>query len=680
MEAAANSIPIINKIVDPGEVQLKILDVLTSLQETLQKTGQGKKIGGESSNVKYAPPKKSGLFEGENTGKISEAFKKELFKLSLGPSRILVEEFEKFTKVDIQKSIEKSFNRLSGIVKKTKLRETTNPSKNDLSKNEFGQAILYQLNEELKRDKEKEKSPFAKLLGNLGTGFLSAFGIGAGVKVLPNLGRNIAGRAINKETGKFVSEALFKKVAQQGAGQAIGRSFALAGGIASIATGLIMMVIDGIKGSLLSGKWGTTKIGSAVGAAFAGTGKGIINAFGNMGKWALIGAGIGFLIPPGNIVGAIAGGLIGAALGGILGFIGGKNLAKGFDSLGKWFSQKLEVFQKGFQKLIAENPVFRILFKGAKAVFDFMFSPLINAWTEVFKSFGEIFNVWTKGKGTFAQKLGKSVLFLFEGIFRGIGKFVIGSALALPKLLSTVFSDILPDIRKSFNAKEIGKSLVVFLGQFVQGALSAGAEGLKGLSIFGNAILQFFQPFVTYFEYLGDSFKKGGIGGLLSAVGSGVSSKGFETFRETKKKKAIESAELEYKSGLSLLNPKSATYAQDKIYLESQRKAKLTEAEGFASGGIISKQGYYLGAEGNRPEAVIPLAKGSKGFDNKAVQELLSNANTKNKNGENEIVTAIKELTNIMKNKDFNNIIQNNQSSQFSFDKLRMSLSYNKGA
>ena len=256
MDVAANSVPMMNKITDPGEIQLKILDVLTSLQETLQKTGQGKKIGEASNNNKYSAPKKSGMFEGENVGKLSDAFKKELFKLTLGPSRILVEEFEKFTKIDVQRSIEKSFNKLTGIAKKTKLKETTNPSKNDLSKTEVGQAILFQLNEELKREKEKEKSPFAKLLGNLGAGFLSSFGIGTGTKALPTLvgaGGKLAGRFRDKATGQLVSSALEKKVGQQAIGQVLGKA-AIIGSIASIVTGLVLMVGDGIKGVLMSGK------------------------------------------------------------------------------------------------------------------------------------------------------------------------------------------------------------------------------------------------------------------------------------------------------------------------------------------------------------------------------------------------------------------------------------------
>lgn len=108
----------------------------------------------------------------------------------------------------------------------------------------------------------------------------------------------------------------------------------------AIASAVIMMVVDAIKGIFKSKEWNVSKLGGALGAFFAGASEGgLKGAFSNMGKWALLGAGIGTLICPG--VGTIAGGVIGGAVGAILGAIGGKTLAQGFDKLGAklkdWF-------------------------------------------------------------------------------------------------------------------------------------------------------------------------------------------------------------------------------------------------------------------------------------------------------------------------------------------------------
>ena len=111
------------------------------------------------------------------------------------------------------------------------------------------------------------------------------------------------------------------------------------GPIAMIVAGLSMAIKDGITGWMSSENWGVSKISGFLGGFFGGAAKGgIKNAFANAGKFALIGAGAGALI--GGPVGAIIGGLGGAVIGGILGFIGGEKLAKGFDGIGAWFSEK----------------------------------------------------------------------------------------------------------------------------------------------------------------------------------------------------------------------------------------------------------------------------------------------------------------------------------------------------
>ena len=118
----------------------------------------------------------------------------------------------------------------------------------------------------------------------------------------------------------------------------IGNASKMAGPLA-IATALIMMIIDAIKGVFKSKEWGVSKVSGALGSFLGGASEGgLKNMFASMGKWALLGAGIGSVVP---VVGTIAGGLIGGAIGAILGIIGGKNIAIGFDKMGSkikdWF-------------------------------------------------------------------------------------------------------------------------------------------------------------------------------------------------------------------------------------------------------------------------------------------------------------------------------------------------------
>lgn len=98
------------------------------------------------------------------------------------------------------------------------------------------------------------------------------------------------------------------------------------GAVMAIAGGVIWAVIDGIRASAMADEWGTSKANAVIGGVLGGTGSGWNNAFKNAGKYALIGAGTGFLI--GGPIGAIAGGLIGAAIGLVVGYIGGEAIAQ----------------------------------------------------------------------------------------------------------------------------------------------------------------------------------------------------------------------------------------------------------------------------------------------------------------------------------------------------------------
>ena len=101
-------------------------------------------------------------------------------------------------------------------------------------------------------------------------------------------------------------------------------------GPAALIGGVIMAVKDGLAGSDLSKEIGVSKFSGFFGHLLGGMESGISGAFSNMGKFALIGAGIGSFIP---VVGTVIGGLLGALLGGVLGYIGGENISKGIEKL-----------------------------------------------------------------------------------------------------------------------------------------------------------------------------------------------------------------------------------------------------------------------------------------------------------------------------------------------------------
>lgn len=119
----------------------------------------------------------------------------------------------------------------------------------------------------------------------------------------------------------------------------------------SIIAGVVWGIVDAISAVFKSDEWGVSKLSAGLAGFFAGSGEGgIKDAFKGMGKWALIGAGIGLLTGP---IGALAGGLIGGALGGILGFVGGEKVAKAFDAIGSWFAKTWEVVKEGFVSFIS---------------------------------------------------------------------------------------------------------------------------------------------------------------------------------------------------------------------------------------------------------------------------------------------------------------------------------------
>ena len=157
------------------------------------------------------------------------------------------------------------------------------------------------------------------------------------------LGRLLGKKGVSAEGSSLVSGL------SGGAASAGVSAIAKLGGVAAIAGGILWGVVDSISAVMKSEEWGVSKVSAAIAGFFSGPGEGgLKDAFKGMGKWALIGAGVGMFAGP---VGALVGGLIGGALGGILGFIGGEKTAIAFDAIGAWFSKSWVVVKDFFMAI-----------------------------------------------------------------------------------------------------------------------------------------------------------------------------------------------------------------------------------------------------------------------------------------------------------------------------------------
>ena len=128
-------------------------------------------------------------------------------------------------------------------------------------------------------------------------------------------------------------------------------------GVGAILAGVALAIKDGFEGAKLSEKWGVGKASGVAGAVLGGTSKGLEGAMANMGKWALIGAGIGSFVP---VIGTLIGGLIGAAVGAVLGWIGGERIAKFFKATGQLFKDVWEGLTEGIGLMAKDFKEFMI--------------------------------------------------------------------------------------------------------------------------------------------------------------------------------------------------------------------------------------------------------------------------------------------------------------------------------
>lgn len=278
-----------------------------------------------------------------------------------------LEEFFGFDTMDL-------FKKALGLGdKKTKKKPTTSDVQ---KKGDDGALLLNNTINELFGKKVKKKDDKVGVLEKLSKGIkgITAPLLGF-VKNIPILGTALKGFGLlGKSFGKNVlgKGGNISKFLASGATKTALKAISPM----AIITSIIMMVVDGIKGIFKAKEWGVPKGSAFLGGLFGGVEKGAKGAFKNMGKWALMGFGVGCIFTP---IGGIVGGIIGAIFGAVLGAIGGERLSKLFTEFGNW----------------------------------------------VLKPFKEIGNIWKNEEGTIMQKIGKTLGKVIQGIITLPFKFYI---------------------------------------------------------------------------------------------------------------------------------------------------------------------------------------------------------------------------------------------------------------
>jgi len=310
----------------------------------------------------------------------------------------------------------------------------------------------------------------------------------------------------------------------------IGNLLQKAGGIAMIAGALIWGAMDAIAGWAKAEEWGTSQISAGIGGFLGGTGSGWENAFKNAGKFALMGAGIGLLA--GGPVGALAGGLIGAALGGILGFIGGENLAKGFDAIGAWFVGIWESIVSFFTENelgVAISDIFMGTVQTLWGAIEFFLSPFIAFGQMLFTLADSLINIWS-GEGDIRTKVFDSLKAIFmapieflknlgatiwdsltniwEGLSKGIsGLLDLGGAVkqlwkdAIWPFITDFFGMLWKGIQKSF--MNVMSAIGTFfsdmwdgISEFFVSAMEVASQALQGVGDFISWLLEPLASFI----------------------------------------------------------------------------------------------------------------------------------------------------------------------------------------
>lgn len=499
------------------------------------KKGNEEKIKESKLMIKSLMNGTSRLFKGF-TKTVKNVFDKNKDSLQglLGPLNLILSPIQDFLGDGIFGKVFTTLgNGIKGIFGKFKKK---NPNVNDVAKSgAFGIGSLYIVNEIKKIFGKDDKKNgilgnipiIGKLIPSLTSLLKSIPILGTFLRGFSLLGKSFGKNALGKggSIGKF-----FKSGATKTAFKAMGPMM--------IVTSLFEMAIDGIKAFFKSKEWGTSKISSVLGGFLGGASEGgLKNAFSSMGKWALLGAGIGSVVP---VVGTIAGGLIGGAIGLIFGGIGGKNIAKGFDFIWRWFKNTfIPSFLEMLDDLFAISK-FKEIFKGddsigkkiGKAIglfFVTCFKMPIKLFTSTSTFFKKIFN----GK-QIQESLGNMVSSVFNGFgnawesIKGFGSNLKDKTKNAWNSVKEFSGDVWEGIKESELASFVS-SLFTSLKDGISKFFKENPVGKWIDSCIINPIKNAFTQMGAWFSYIGDAFEKDGIKGALNAMTFGMLKKDKES-------------------------------------------------------------------------------------------------------------------------------------------------------
>ena len=432
------------------------------------------------------------------------------------------------------------------------------------------------------------------------------------IKKLPIIGTflrslSLLGKSFGKNFLGNLGKGGLKKFMSSGATKT-----ALKGmGPMAIIMGLLEMVKDGIKGIFKSKEWGVDKIKGFFGSFLGGIDKGIKGAFKNMGKWALLGAGIGSVVPA---IGTAIGGLVGALIGTILGFIGGERIAKFFGKVGEffvfvggkikdffvWIGNKIIGFFKWFFVDVCWGAIKKVgnTFGAIGGWFKDLFSSAWNGLKSAFSKAKEAIGTassYIKDKFNSAKeglmKVGNIVKdkFIvvkdkiadsFDLAKSGIKQFLSNPFGIIKTAFTNIKNTLMKRIKKIINSNKFLKKISSFGGKI----LSTLFDKLKKIFT-DNPIAKFFEkhiitPFKKTFGIIGDFF--GYINSLwdwehpidsLGNIIDGLSGNGFEAYRN-KKYDEVDDAIIKTNGSIIKTNPKDTLVALKDIPLSTSEVAK----------------------------------------------------------------------------------------------------------
>ena len=612
---------------------------------------------------------------------------------------------------------------LMNLFGKENLTDLVKPTDADVKKKEGG---IYWLWKKIfgKKDKGKDDKSggiggfFSKIFKGMSFG-----GIGAKIlkKLKPELFAKISGGLKNLFTFIFKGN-LFENIGNLLAkkfpsliGKKFVSVFSKAGPIAMIVGGLAMAVKDGIKG--LTQGWKTSKVSNFVGSFLGSVDKGIKGAFKNMGKWALIGAGVGSFIP---VVGTALGGILGAVVGGILGFIGGENIAKAFDAVGafvnKWIVQPIVTFFKfiggkineyviqpvaGFFKMIG-NFVYE---KVIEPVVAFV-SPIIEKVVGAFQWFGRWFYKFfmLKEIGEVFAKMFKKFKgipsWIKDSILSPIGNFfkkaVSGLSSGLKWISDKVLAPIGEFFQKAWDALRdsptwVKDNVLLPIADFFKGIFNKAFDGLVWIkenilapvgTFFGNLfttiaeseIGQFFKekvinPIKGFFSWIGNLFGFIFSGEInIKDMIMGVTSSGREELSskmdEYVKAKQVMDTD-DYKKFDAEMQSKDKKWDKRLV----SEKYEAYEKARRVNDAIITPQGRVIIPSSD--DTIIATKSPVDKFRKDDISQDLKLFQNQPSEKKNDIVDAINKLIKIVDKKPFNNVFSTTSIESTNFDKLR---------